>query len=140
MPIEMRDVADGVGVIITGRGMIAERQWLDSYIEHLTQDENKFRIYRYSLADYTAATDIDVSNDAIHTIVEYCRRASKINPKPIVAIVANQDLAFGLARMWEILVDAVDWETMVFRKREDAEAWIEKQVKEKYGLDNPIFS
>jgi len=42
--------------------------------------------------------------------------------------------------MWEILVDRVDWETMVFRSREDAEAWITKKVKEEFGIDNPIFS
>jgi len=140
MPLEIRDVADGVGVVITGKGMLAEKEWLDCFIEHLTQDRNKFRKYRYSLSDYTAVTETDISSDAILTIAEYCRRAAKINPKPIVATVANQDLTFGLSRMWEILVDRVAWETMVFRNREDAEAWITEMVKEKFGMDNPIFS
>jgi hypothetical protein len=64
---------------------------------------------------------------------------SKVNPKPVVALVADQDLIFGLARMWELLIDAAERETMVFRKREDAEAWITQKVKEKYGIDDVKF-
>jgi hypothetical protein len=41
--------------------------------------------------------------------------------------------------MWELLVGATDWETMVFRKREDAKAWITQKVKEKYGIDDVTF-
>lgn len=42
-------------------------------------------------------------------------------------------------KMWEMLSDEMNWETMVFRNREDAEAWIKERVKEKYGIDDLTF-
>lgn len=140
MPIEIRDLDCGVGVIITAQRFVTEKEWVDAIIPHLTQDENKFKKYRYSLSDYTAVTKIEISNNAIRRIAGYCESASRINPKPVVAVVSNDELIYGLSRMWENLICSTDWETMVFRNREDAEAWITKEVKEKFSIENPVFS
>lgn len=40
------------------------------------------------------------------------------------AVVAPQDLAFGIGRMFEMLSEPSFRATMVFRKREDAELWL----------------
>ena len=140
MPVEIKDLDDGVGVIITGWGILTEEEWIDSLAKHLTQDKDKFKKYRYSLSDYTAVTETKISNNAINVIATYCEDASEVNPKPVVVIVADQDILFGLSRMWELLVDSTDWETMVFRNRDDAEAWISEKVKEKYGIDDLKFT
>ena len=139
MPIDIKDLDGGVGVIITGEGFVTEKEWVDALVEHLTQDQNKFKKYRYSLSDYTAVTRIEISNEAIYKIAGFCESASKINPKPAIAIVASQDFMYGMARMWELIIDMTDWETMVFRKRADAEAWISEKVKEKYKINKPKF-
>jgi len=139
MSLEIRDINGGAGVLITGKGVVTEKEHVDAIIKHLMQDETKFRKYRYSLSDYTAVTEIVIPTEAIELIATYCERASKVNPKPVNALAADQDLIFGLSIMWQLLVEATDWETMVFRKREDAEAWITKKVKEKYGIDDVTF-
>jgi hypothetical protein len=41
-----------------------------------------------------------------------------------VLIVAPQTLTYGLARMWEGLVDPLSLESMVVRTRPEAEAWL----------------
>ena len=69
-------------------------------------------------------TGAEVSSNAIEQIAVLCRISAKINPYPVIAHIATIDLTYGLARMWEILSDETDWEIMVFRKRDDAEAWI----------------
>ena len=107
--------------------------------KHLTQDKEKFRKFRYSLSDLTAVSKVEVPTKAIELIAEFCRSAAIVNPKAVVAAVADQDLIYGLARMLEILRDETDWENEVFRNREDAEAWIRERVKEKYGIDNLTF-
>ena len=140
MPIEIRDVDGGVGVIITSKGLLTEKEWMDALHKHLTQAEKKFKKYRYSLSDYTAVTKTEITIDAIHTVAGYCESASRINPKSVVATVAHQDYIYGMSRMWEILVNSTDWETMVFRNREHAEAWLSKRVKEKYRIDHPTFN
>ena len=139
MSINIRDVDGGLGNIITGRGIIIDEEYVDSLKKHLTQDEDKFKKYRYSLSDYTATTEIDIATESVDLIAHYCRKASVVNPEAVVAIVADEDLIYGLARMWEILIDETDWDTMVFRKREDAEAWIRERVKEKYEINDLTF-
>ena len=139
MPIEIKDIDGGVGVIITAFGQLTEKEWVDAHVEHLTQDENKFKKYRFSLSDYTAVTKVEVSNSAIYKIAKYGERAAQINPLPVVALAANQNLSYGLARMWEFLVDNTDWETMAFRNRGDAETWLKERVKEKFGIEDLIF-
>ncbi len=139
MPIEITDLHDGLGNIIIGRGVITEEEYVATLKEHLTQDENKFKKYRFSLADYTAATKVDISSQAIKLIADFCIAAAVSNPEAVVAVVADQDLTFGLARMSEILMAKTGWESQVFRNRKDAESWIQKRIKEKYGLDDVAF-
>ena len=40
------------------------------------------------------------------------------------AFIAAQDIAFGLARMYELMGGAAQGERAVFRDRESAEAWL----------------
>jgi hypothetical protein len=44
--------------------------------------------------------------------------------------------------MWEFFIENIGllWETMVFRDREEAEAWLKERVKEKFGIDDLTFS
>ena len=92
MSLEIRDINGGAGVLITGKGVVTEKEHVDALIKHLMQDETKFRKYRYSLSDYTAVTEIVLPTEAIELIATYCERASKVNPKPVIALVADQDL------------------------------------------------
>ncbi len=139
MPIEMKDADNGLGVIFTGRGVITENEYAESYTKHLTQDREKFKNYRYGLNDWTAVTKVEVSTQAIDEIARLCNEALKINPHPVVAHVADKNITFGLSRMWEMLLGVTKWETMVFRSRDEAEAWIKKKVIEKYGIDYLSF-
>ena len=56
------------------------------------------------------------------------REASKINPKMIVAAVGEEDLVYGLIRMWEAHIEFSPLESMAFRNIEDAEKWIEEKI------------
>ena len=84
-------------------------------------------------------TDVEVSSNTIDQIAQLCKNSAKINPYFVVAHVGEKDITFGLSRMWEILSDNTKWEIMVFRNREDAEAWIRKKVKEQYGIGDLTF-
>jgi hypothetical protein len=136
MPIIINDLDDGLGVSITGQGALTDDEFGNALKSHLTQDQDKFKRYRYSLADYTNVTKVEVSIETVKYIANLCVSSAKVNPSVVHADVANQDLIFGLARMAEILRDLTGWESMVFRNRKDAEIWIKEKVKEKYGLSD----
>jgi hypothetical protein len=136
MSIDIWESDGGLGNIINGWEIIKGKEFVEVLKEYLTQDEEKFKNYKYSLADYTATKEFDVSSEAISLIADYCNTASIVNPDAIVAIVCTQDLIYGLMRMWEMLSSKISWEKMVFRNREDAEAWIRERMKEKHGIDD----
>ena len=112
------------------RGALNDDELTGALKEHLDQAPEKFRRYRYSLSDYTATTRIDLPSSSVKSIARYCKEASRINPDAVVTIVAPQDLAYGLSRMWEahMEVKKTGFETMTFRKREDADAWINSKM------------
>jgi len=134
MPIEIKDLDEGLGVSIIGRGVITDEEYLEALTEHLMQNKEKFKKYRYSLSDFTAVTKVCVSTKTITLINNLCISAAKINPNAVVATVADRDLIYGLARMSQLHIAETGWESMVFRDRRDAEAWIKKRVLEKYRI------
>lgn len=128
-----------MGNIITGRSIIEEGEAIDVFIGHLTQDEEKFKKYKYSLSDYTATIKIDFSNKSLELIAKYCNMAAKVNSDAVVAFVANKEPIFALIKIYEILSSETIWERMVFTNREDAEVWIKTRVREKYGIYDLTF-
>jgi hypothetical protein len=139
MPIDIKDTDNGLGIIFSGSRIITENEYLDIYKKHLTQDRDKFQKYAYSLNDWTAVAEVEVSSGAIAQIADLCKNAATINPDLVVTHSSNQAITYGLSRMWEILADETKWEIMVFRNREDAEDWIRQKVKEKHGISNLTF-
>lgn len=140
MPMEVRDVNGGLGVIIVGRGVVTDKEYIDAIEEHLSQDPDKYVKYRYALCDYTAVTKVEVSTSAICRVVEMCRRAAEINPHAVLAVVADRDLTYGLARMAQLLRDDGTWEEMVFRNRKEAETWLRETLLRRYNIDHVTFS
>jgi hypothetical protein len=140
MSIETTDLDGGIGVLFVGQGILTNQEYVDIYERHLRQDKEKFSKYRYSLSDFTEVSDTDVTNESIQFIAGLCIAASRINPYPIVALVANISLAYGLSRMFEALSFETGWEVMVFRSKEEAMKWIKERVKDKYGIDDLSFS
>ena len=140
MPIEIKDSDGGLGNIIISRGILTDKEFVDALKQHLTQDKNKFRNYKYSLCDHSAVKKLEVSTQSIQQIADYCKKSSIVNSKAIVALVAKHDVIYGMSRMWEILSEGTKWETMVSRNREDAESWIKQRIKQKYGIDDLLFN
>ena len=139
MPILVIDVNGGVGVSITFWGVVTDKEYVDALTKHLTQDNYKFRKYRYCLSDWTKASKVEISSKAIKLIALLSKRAAMVNPDVVIATVADQDIVFGLSRMAQTLRDGANWENEVFRNRQDAETWMKARVKQKYGIDDPTF-
>ena len=139
MPILARDVNGGLGVSITGWEVVTEKEYVDGFTKHLTQEPHKLIKYRYCIADWTKVTKVEIPTVAIKFIARLSRKATKVNPYVIIASVADQDIMYGLSRMAQTLRDDTAWENGVFRNSQDAEAWIAARVKQKFRIENPTF-
>ena len=79
---------------------------------------------RYGLLDFSRADRVDLSSTDLAQIAEEDARDAELLAGTAVLIVAPQTLTYGLARMWEGLVDPLSLESMVVRTRSEADAWL----------------
>jgi hypothetical protein len=87
----------------------------------------------FVLVDQTDAMLDEFSAGDVQALVKLDRTLSRYTSKGIlVAIVVARNLEYGLARMWETLIEGSSWETMIFRSRQKAEDWIRQRAAEKF--------
>lgn len=146
MPIETKDCDRGSGSIIVIREVVTDQELMETFKAHLTQDEGKFKKYKYILFDHTSLTKMDITHETVECIAGMVADTSKINPDPIVAVVANVSIGANLdhiamlSKIHALFVHRSYWETMVFRTRIEAVRWIRKQLKEKFGINDLTFN
>ena len=79
---------------------------------------------RYALLDFTGAERIDLSADDIKAIAAEDERDKERIGDMLIPIVAPQTIVYGLARMWEGLLDTAAFDSRVVRTRAEAIAWL----------------
>jgi hypothetical protein len=52
-------------------------------------------------------------------------------------LLAERNVVFALARMWEAFIEGIGWETKIFPSIAEAQDWVRIRVKEKFHLDIP---
>jgi len=63
-----------------------------------------------------------------HQQIQEIARKGRLWPAPArVAYLASDDLAFGLSRMYEVYGEREQFETMVFRNKQEALEWLRQQ-------------
>jgi len=145
MPIEIQDCDGGIGNIIESRGMVTDQELIDFLQRHLTQDQEKFKTCKYILFDHTALTKMDITTETVELISGLWADASRVNPDPIVALVAyaaygaSIDLLNIISRLHELFIYQSCWETRLFRTKPQAVRWIKEKVKVKSGIDDLSF-
>lgn len=124
-----------MGVIYHCSGALIIEDFLVANEGFLATPE-EIRKWRYTLIDLSAVESMDINySDVSRVITQNANIATKAVPGVLLAVASPRDHGYGLARMWGVLVERVGWETMTFRSLSDAEDWIGRRLKEKFGID-----
>ena len=128
MPIETRYIADGTGFEMIGKGHITGKEICDALEEIYTSEklpQQKFQIWHFTEVD-----NFDFPKHEFDRMVRLDANASQSNPNIIIAVVGEEDLIFGMSRMWEahMQIEDAGFETMTFRQRAEADAWISMKL------------
>jgi len=135
MPIDIEGRQNGVGVIYNCRGALTIDDFFQAGLSFLAYPEG-IKLWRYCIIDLTDVESMNISSGDIRVVVEQNKRIAEIAaPGALLAVASPRDLGYGLSRMWEALMDEVGWETTTLRSRAEAEHWMEKRVKQKFGID-----
>lgn len=135
MPIEIEVRHEAMGVVYHCRGPMIIEDFFAANKSFLATPE-EIRKWRYALIDLSAVESMDINyNDVSRVVTQNANIAANAVPGVLLAVASPRDHGYGLARMWEALVERVGWETMTFRSLTEAEDWIRRRVKEKFGID-----
>jgi hypothetical protein len=135
MPIQLEFTDDGAGVIYRCKGALG-LQHFSIANDRLLASPDRIRKLKYILAD-TASMEAQVfSPSEMDGIVWQDRQiASYAVSGLLVAVVAERNVVFGLARMWEAFIEGIGWETRIFPSIAEAQSWIRTRAKEKFHLE-----
>jgi hypothetical protein len=122
MPYTIECVDGGRGVRSVGSGVVTGAEIRAALAEIVGRNLERARGLRYAVVDLTGVTELRVTPTDVRRIAAEDRALQAVTPVGVVAVIAAQDHVFGMARMWETLVEN-GWETHVFRAAGEADAW-----------------
>lgn len=135
MPIEIEGRQNGAGVIYNCRGAMTAADFFQAGRTFLVTPDD-IKQWRYCLIDLTSVEAMEIEYKDVVSIVQQNKRiAAFALPGVLLAVASPTNLGFGFARMWELLVEEVGWETRTFHSRSEAEIWLNERTRKKFGFD-----
>jgi hypothetical protein len=127
MPIEVEVLQNGTGLLLICRGNITGKEKIEIMERLLASPEQASRL-RYLVIDQTDA-HLDLSTQDLRILAGQGRRLAELAPAGVVvAIIAPRAVDYGMARMWQVLVEETGWETTVFRSFDEADSSLREKV------------
>ena len=83
----------------------------------------------HGLIDLTEVSEFQVSTEELRIITGIDKRHSGTIKGIAVAIVAPEDLMFGVSRMYEGMMPTPGWSIGVFRTMNQAQVWLAAQLE-----------
>ena len=130
MPYAITYIEENGGVIATYSGITTDEDIIECTNERFLSDE-KTRTYKYLVSDYSHVTEYKITPAGMKEMARLAVIASKVNPNIVLLGVTPTDLEYGMARLWNAYADddTTGWETILVRSIEDANEWIEQNLK-----------
>ncbi len=126
MPYTTEIIDNGKGILHIGSGTVSGDDLMASATAVLKLVREGLSP-EYGLADLTKVTTFAVSTNEIERNTELNSAIARLLPSVRVAIVASADSIYGMARMWQAHMDKTGWKSQVFRRKEEALAWLERE-------------
>ncbi len=118
MPVSYR-IDRSLGLIFTTPQGVFTGQDMLTHVQRLSEDPDFDPSYN-QLVDLRAITDFAISAAELRMITVY----RLYNEKSRRAIVADEDITFGMARMYEVFREDAPEEIKLFRDMADARRWL----------------
>ena len=127
MTIQVSLATDRIGVIYTSSGVLTGRDllWAHGRLQDELQSNSGIR---YVLVDHSAVSDERGDTESLKQLAERTAPVLDQIEQGLVAIVAPNDVLFGLSRMWTAMAEDERMEVFVTRDRDDALRWLSEEL------------
>jgi hypothetical protein len=126
MAIEYEIIEDKRLVVAKGSGVVTGDDAI-SHLDTLAADE-RYVAPMKKLVDYSSIDGIKQSNEEVIIIAQKKDALKSKFAEERCAIVSPEDLSFGIARVHQALIDNSGINTEVFRRIEEALAWLDVEL------------
>lgn len=109
--------------IVTVRGDLSDGEMVDWFGGFLAALGRLERVG--GVVDTRGLAGFQVSSEAVHTLTVMAEGHDAVFADSRWAFVADQDVVFGMARMYQMLRESAPYEIGVFRSMEEALRWLE---------------
>lgn len=138
MPFVIKFVEQGKGIEFRGSGFLTEDELVEARTE-LQSDTEAMRRVTFALIDLENVVELRLDREGVRRLVGIDEHLAKLTSGMAVAIVAASDHTFGLARMWEVMVERTGWPIRVVRSHPEAHAWlVDMLARRSQSSDAPI--
>jgi len=104
--------------------------------DQLLAAPDRIRKLKYAVIDAALMEPTFFSPSEMDGIVlQDLQIASYAVPGLLVVLVAERNVVFALARMWEAFIEEIGWETKIFPSLAEAQDWVRIRVKEKFQVE-----
>jgi hypothetical protein len=123
MPIGFQFRPEHNLVICTQAGKVGDEELVHSYTSLFGSE--RYEPTMNILVDWSHADSSERSRSVLENFAAIAQKRFQGNSaKPMVAVIAPQDVAFGLARMYDVFANTVSWNFAVFRTSGEALDWL----------------
>jgi hypothetical protein len=136
MPFQHESIDGGRGVEFRGSGHLTGAEIIAIKQQILAEGE-AMRSWKFGFVLLTGLDSFEISVEEVRAIADLDKAISVYAPIVVLAVVAPRDHDFGMARMWESVIDVAGWSTAVFRTRAEAEAWMLERLPSSSDATEP---
>jgi hypothetical protein len=123
----MEFIDKGRGVLFTGAGELTGDEMMAPKYRML-EDPAKLTPLRFAIVSLIDVTRFDISPEQVHALAELDKQIGQHAPVVVVVVIAPRTHDFGMARMWETILDVPGWTSSVVRTRVEADAFLASHV------------
>jgi len=126
MPYKITKLKDS-GILNEFSGVVTLADNREVYINIFGDDPYGTQKIPYVISDWSKVANISHSNEDVRTLARLTSERLEQFPATLFAVVAPNDLLFGLGRMWQTHLEKEN-RARVFRDRAAAEAWVKGEL------------
>jgi len=127
MAFTMEFIDHGRGIQFVGSGNLTGEEMIASK-HRLLEDVSQVRPLRFAIVSLIDVLHFDITPTEVHKLAALDKTIGELTPVVSVVVIAPRTHDFGMARMWETILDVPGWSSSVVRSREEADAWLTPRI------------
>ena len=128
MPYTTEVIDNGKGILHIGSGTVTGEDLMLSAAGVLKLVQEGLRP-EFALTDLTEVKEFSVSSEEISRNAVLNSAISRYLPPARIAIIAPAPDIYGMVRMWQAHIDSPGLTSQVFRRKEEALAWLKQEAR-----------